>query len=159
MNKSLILIFIIVFQTYLYSQRITDNSPKEIIKSSELIEINDSIYTFENVQIVPSFSDCKSKKKELTIKKTKTKIGKLAVSKYAEIGKAENLGSGIYRIIAKFIIDKEGNVINIQVMFPNEKIRDEAFRKLSEFPKFESGKTNDENVYVEYNLQIPFIIN
>jgi len=159
MKKLLVILMFIVLNPTIYSQRINENSPKEIIQYSKIVKITDTIYSFDNVERIPTYDRCKSKKKKL-IKCVKRQIGKFVASKeYTKIGESEHLEKGIYRIIAKFIIDKEGNIINIQVMFPNEKIRNEAFEIIKNIPQLNSGLENGKPVFVEYNLQIPFFIN
>ncbi|WP_144896037.1 energy transducer TonB [Lutibacter sp. Hel_I_33_5] len=73
---------------------------------------------------------------------------------------AENLGlaSGKYRIQTEFIIDKQGNVVDVKVRAPHIKLKKEAKKLVQLFPKFTPGKMQTKPVKVKYNLPITFMI-
>ena len=64
--------------------------------------------------------------------------------------------SGYQRITSAFIIDKNGDVVDIRVRAPHPQLKDEAIRVINLLPKMEPGKVNGKAVSVSYLLPIIF---
>jgi protein TonB len=133
-------------------------SLNETIHSQNKLE-NEKVFEFENIEIVPLFERCKPKKKTEKEKKCVKKeimnfiYGNFKNSLVAELG----LWTGKYEINSKFIIGKNGEILNIRVKSENLELKKEMERVLNLMPKFiRSGKMNGINVKTEYSL--PFKI-
>lgn len=71
---------------------------------------------------------------------------------------AEAYTKGIQgRVMCSFIVNTDGSISNIRIVKGVEhSLNREAVRLISEMPKWEAGKVNEENVPVHCLLPIPF---
>ena len=133
-------------------------SLNETIHSQNKSE-DEKVFKFENVEVIPLFEKCKPKKKTEKEKKSVKKeimnfiYGNFKHSLVGELG----LWTGKYEINSKFIIGKNGEILNIAVKSENLELKKEMERVLNLMPKFSrSGKVNEIAVQTEYSL--PFKI-
>ena len=63
---------------------------------------------------------------------------------------------GIVEMEINFIIDKEGEVINITASGAPERINEDALRVINKLPKFEPGILNGKPVNVKYKTNVAF---
>jgi len=68
------------------------------------------------------------------------------------------LSRGKKKIQTQFVIDKNGNIIDVQVRAPHPKLQEEAKRIIDKLPKFIPGKQRGNPVKVKYTLPISFQI-
>jgi periplasmic protein TonB len=68
------------------------------------------------------------------------------------------LEPGTKRIFVVFIIDKNGNITNIESRAPHKSLQLEAERVVKSLPKMEPGKQRGKPVGVKYSLPIVFEI-
>lgn len=66
------------------------------------------------------------------------------------------LQAGKKRIGAQFIIDDNGDVVDIRIKAPHKDLEKETERIIKKLPKFKPGKQNNKNVKVRYFLPINF---
>jgi protein TonB len=66
------------------------------------------------------------------------------------------LSRGKKKIQTQFVIDKNGNIIDVQVKAPHPKLQEEAKRIIDKLPKFTPGKQRGNPVKVKYTLPISF---
>ena len=114
---------------------------------------------FENVEVIPLFKKCKPKKKTEKEKKcVKKEIMNFIYENFKNSLVAElGLWTGKYELNSKFIIGKNGEILNIEVKSENLELKKEMKRVLNLMPKFiRSGKVNGIAVKTEYSL--PFKI-
>lgn len=112
---------------------------------------------FNAVEVKPLFKDCAS-----TYGKQQTKCFDEQLAKHIQ----KNLKypqRALWhrmegRVLVQFIIDKEGNVANIQVKGPENSylLEKEAKRVISKLPKFIPGKVDGKNIHVNKGVPITF---
>jgi protein TonB len=80
------------------------------------------------------------------------------INKFFDIDLAQTLGlaPGKQRISVQFIIDQNGNVVDIISRANHLKLEKEAKRIIKKLPKMIPGKQNNKKVRVKYNLPINF---
>ncbi len=66
--------------------------------------------------------------------------------------------SGIFKIESEFIIDKDGDIINIEASSPNDLLSQEAIRIINTIPRFQPATENSKPVSIKYKLPIVFQI-
>ena len=66
------------------------------------------------------------------------------------------LDAGSYKIQTQFIIDKEGNVIDVKIRAPHKRLKNETNKLINKLPKFTPGKQRNRPVKVRYILPIAF---
>lgn len=126
---------------------------KEPVKETPKLENKTHSYKM----VVPLFKGCKDLSLEENRACFDRKMKKF-VNKKFDSGLAEELGlsPGNYKIFAQFIIDEHGNVIDIKVRAPHQKLHKEVQRMVGKLPQFTPGKVGDQNVRVRYLLPISF---
>ena len=119
-------------------------------------EVVDEIVPFSVIESVPIFPGCKGSKAELA-KCMNAKIRKHINNKF-NVDLAQDLGlsSGRKKINVQFLIDKQGNITNIQSRAPHPRLQKEAERVIKLLPKMTPGKQRNKPVKVRYNLPIIF---
>lgn len=114
---------------------------------------------FENVEEIPLFKSCEKvsliKVKECFNKKMAEHIIKNFT--YPLKAQNENIQG---RVLTQFVINQEGNVIDINLRGPykGELLEEEAKRIINKLPKFKPGKHNGQAVKVKYGIPINFKI-
>ncbi len=144
-----------------------DEAPLEIpvlidIDKVDIVKIPEKFIEdvdFVNIQNAPVFKGCEGLSKEEN-KICFDKKMKKFVQRNFDIELANELGlhSGIHKIKTQFIINQEGNIINIQITAPHNKLKKETQRIIKKLPKFKPGKQNNRTVKVRYTLPITFKI-
>ncbi len=126
-------------------------------KTNTVVVENKAPISINNVQKTPVFKGCEG----LTEKENRIcferKI-KRHVQRYfdAELAQHVGLNSGKYRILTQFIIDKNGNVSDIQIRAPHKRLEKETNKVVNKIPQFTPGKQNNKAVKVKYTLPITF---
>lgn len=142
----------------------TDIQPQivDVDKLDEVIDdepIDDSDVPFTIIEDAPVFKGCEGLSKEANKKCFVEKMTK-HVQRNFDASLAEDLGlhSGKHKMYAQFIIDKQGNVVDIQVRAPHKKLKKEATRIVKKIPQFTPGKQRKKPVKVKYTLPITFFV-
>lgn len=115
-------------------------------------------YSFIGVEIVPVFPGCETLSNNNDRKKCMSnEISKL-ISKRFDISIAETLNlNGKQSIYVTFIVNKNGQITDVQVRAPHPRLEKEAKRVVNLIPKLSPGMQNDKPVNVMYSL--PIVIN
>ena len=129
---------------------------RQFIKKKELVyrKINRAeLYQSYNVQRVPVTKRCKSKNTK-SIECLKKDISRqisrdLAFEDY-------NLIAGIHKIHLNFIVDKNGEIINIKVLHENNKLCQEIKESINEINIIEPATNN--GIKVDFIITVPLII-
>ncbi len=143
-NMKYIFLFITLFLSY--------NSFSQITSSKNIIP-------FDLVDEIPLSKDCKPKWKKEKLKKCVVKGINMHIMKKYNTDLAGTLGlTGRIKITNTFIINKKGEIVNINATSPHEELTKEAIRVMELLPKMTSGKHNGKHVSVEYKFPIIFQI-
>ncbi|MCO7184393.1 energy transducer TonB [Tenacibaculum sp. XPcli2-G] len=127
------------------------------LKETETIEDSDDPISIKNVQNTPVFKGCEGLSEEENIKCFERKIQQHIQRNFnSELAQDVELNSGKYKILTQFVIDKLGNVTDIQIRAPHTKLKKETNRVVNKIPKFTPGKQNNKEVKVKYTLPITF---
>lgn len=132
---------------------------KNIVEVDIVDDINsdDDPKLIVNVQEIPIYRGCENLSREESIKCLDSKLKKLVQHNFdADLASKLSLKSGIHRIFAKFVINEQGNVVNVQIKAPHLKLKQETNKVMSKIPKFTPGKQNGRTVKVKYTLPITF---
>jgi protein TonB len=112
---------------------------------------------FVKVEIKPTFFKCKDKKGEAQ-KRCFTKMMNKYINNNFDVDLAQELGlaEGNHRIYVRFVIDKNGNIVDVHSNATHPRLKKEAERVVKKLPKMIPGKQRTNNVNVKYNLPINF---
>jgi len=137
--KNLLTLILIVFSVSLFSQEATE-PPFSIIEN------------------VPIYKGCGEKENNLERKKCMSaKINELIAREY-DTRIASHFGlTGRLKVYVMFVIDKNGEVVEIKAKAPHPALEKEAIRVVSLIPKFDkAGHQRGKAVRVPYSLPIIF---
>jgi protein TonB len=141
---------------------VEENKPVVVVKASEvggdgdLDDIPDEL-PFAVIEDIPVFPGCEgvAKAKRLDCFNEKMAAHIKKHFRYPERAAEDNIQG---RVSVQFVIDKQGNVTNIQMRGPKggELLEAEAQRIVSKLPQFTPGKQRGKPVKVKYGLPITF---
>lgn len=136
---------------------ITLDTPIKRVKATKPKIEDTKTYSYTGVERVPVFPGCEAlNDNDQRRDCLSSEIGKL-VSKRFNTGLAESLGlSGNQRIYVSFVINKNGEVANIQVRAPHPKLENEAKRVVNMIPQMIPALQNNKKVDVLFTLPIIF---
>lgn len=77
----------------------------------------------------------------------------------ADLPNRLGLSSGKKRVFIGFKINKNGNIVNIQVKAPHQKIKEEVIRVMQQIPRIKPGTQGGKPVNVKYSIPFTLIIN
>ncbi|GFE02190.1 hypothetical protein KUL156_47820 [Alteromonas sp. KUL156] len=127
------------------------------VKEEEVVDKDDDPVSIKNVQNTPVFKGCEGLSEEENIKCFERKMQQHIQRNFnSELAQDVGLNSGKYKILTQFVIDKLGNVTDIQIRAPHTKLKKETNRVVNKIPKFTPGKQNNKEVKVKYTLPITF---
>lgn len=141
--------------------KIPGKAPSNVAKKSRENVVLDEVVNFASVQNIPLFKGCENSgsddDKLNCFNKKMTKHVKKYFA-YPEDAAKNNISGRVY---AYFVIDKQGDVVNIKTRGPkNGELLEYATKKLVEkLPKFIPGKQNGKATNVKYAFPINFKLN
>lgn len=141
--------------------RIPGKAPSNVRRKSKENVVLKNVVNFATVENIPLFKSCGNKKSDddkLDCFNTQMTKHVQKYFAYPEEAAKNNIEGRVY---AYFIIDKNGDIVNIKTRGPkNGKVLEYATRKLVEkLPKFIPGKQNGEATNVKYAFPINFKLN
>jgi len=109
------------------------------------------------VSKVPVFKGCENLSEQESRKCFDKKINRL-INRYFDTDLANELGlkKGKNKILTQFVIDKNGNVTDVQIRAPHVRLKKETQRIINKIPVFTPGENNGKPVNVRYTLPINF---
>jgi len=112
---------------------------------------------YDTKMAVPLFKGCKDISLDENRKCFEKKMKKFVQKKFdADIAGDLGLMPKSYRMYVEFVIDEQGDVINVKVRAPHPKLKKEAQLMIQKLPEFTPGKIGDKKVKVRYLLPINF---
>ena len=114
--------------------------------------------TFLTMERVPTFPGCKGDNDELRACFNKKMQRHFSKKFNADILSELGLSSGKKRVVMQFVIDKQGNIIDIVVKAPHPKIKREAMGVVKKLPKMKPGMQRGRPVGVKYTLPMKVIV-
>ncbi|MEE9408382.1 MAG: energy transducer TonB [Polaribacter sp.] len=128
------------------------------IDEPEVFKPEDAV-PFFNLQNAPVFKGCENLSKEENKICFDKKMKKFVQRNFnAELANELGLHSGKHKIQTQFIINKEGNIIDVKIRAPHKRLEKETQRLINKLPKFKPGKQNNRTVKVRYILPITFSV-
>ena len=137
-------------------------------KTIEVIDIEDIIEVpidkpieenvpFINIEEAPVFEGCEGLSKKENKRCFERKMKQFVQRNFnPSIASELGLDAGSYKIQTQFIIDKEGNVIDVKIRAPHKRLKNETKKLINKLPKFTPGKQRNRPVKVRYILPIAF---
>ncbi|WP_397445374.1 M56 family metallopeptidase [Polaribacter sp. R77954] len=111
--------------------------------------------SFMKIDRAPTFSGCEAGDKKCF----SLMIQKHFVKNFdANLPKTLGLDPGKKRVFIAFKIDKEGNVIDVKVRAPHQKIQDEVISVMNSLPKMVPGENDGKVVAVKYSIPFTIIV-
>ena len=112
---------------------------------------------FISIEEAPVFKGCEGLSKSENKKCFDKQMNKF-IQRNFNTSLANELGlrSGKHKIFTQFIIDKNGEVVDIKIRAPHPKLKSETLGTIQKLPKFKPGRQNNKFVKVKYTLPITF---
>lgn len=112
---------------------------------------------FISIEEAPVFKGCEGLSKSENKKCFDKQMNKF-IQRNFNTSLANELGlrSGKHKIFTQFIIDKNGEVVNVKIRAPHPKLKSETLGTIQKLPKFKPGRQNNKFVKVKYTLPITF---
>lgn len=139
----------------------TDETKKVVV--SEIVEIKEAEEVVEDVNFmiiedVPTFPGCTGNNEQ-----RKTCFSQMVQKHFSkkfdtDLPNELGLSPGKKKIFIGFKIDKEGNVVNIQVRAPHPKIKDEVEKVMAQLPKMKPGRQRNKPVGVPYSIPLSLVV-
>jgi len=135
----------------------TDNpkniTPDDIIEVDPDEVVEDDL-PFSVVEFAPEYPGCKGSIEEMK-QCFNDKINKFVQRKFnADIAQEIGLSEGKKRINVQFIINKQGNIVDVKVRAPHKRLEKEARRVINLLPKMKPARQGDSKARVKFNLPI-----
>ena len=109
------------------------------------------------VQNAPVFKGCEGLSKEDNKTCFDKKIKRFVQRNFnADLANDLGLKPGKYKIQTQFLINEHGNIAEVKIRAPHNKLAIEAERLIQKLPKFTPGKQQNSSVRVRYTLPIAF---
>lgn len=120
-------------------------------------KVENKVIHFDQVEEPPFSSDCKAKWKVEKKREVTKRFVTMHILKKFNTNLGSELGlSGINRIFIDFIIDKSGEVCEINAKGPHEKLEKESIKVISKLKKFTPGYHENRPVRTYFETSITF---
>jgi protein TonB len=148
-----------IIETIMDDSKLEPPVPFDIDEVVEIKVVDNYIedVDFVSIENTPVFKGCENLSKKDN-KVCFDKKMKQFIQRNFNVSLANELGleAGKHKIQTQFIINKEGNVIDVKIRAPHKRLNKETQRVISKLPKFKPGKQNNRTVKVRYVLPIAF---
>ena len=109
------------------------------------------------VEKAPIFKGCENLSLEETKMCFEKKLRKFVQKKFnTELADELGLRSGKHRIVSQFVIDQNGDVVDVEIRAPHKTLKIETLQIIKALPQFKPGEHNGKPVKVKYTLPITF---
>jgi len=125
------------------------------VPDNDIPIIND--VPFILIEDAPVYKGCEGLSKEENKKCFIRSIQKFIIKKF-NVDLAQDLGlnSGTHKMFAMFVVDKNGNVVNVKIKAPHVRLKKEVQKIMNRLPKFIPGMQRKVPVNVKFTLPISF---
>ena len=131
--------------------------PDDIVVVDIPEELEPETVPFVTIQNAPVFKGCEGLSKEDNKRCFDKKMKKFVHRNFdTELANELGLHSGVHKIQTQFLINEKGNVVDIKIRAPHNKLKKETNRLINKLPKFTPGIQRDKPVRVRYTLPIAF---
>lgn len=131
-------------------------NPDDIVEVEEPTDIIETV-PFILIEEVPIYRGCEGLSKNASKECFVEKITKHVQRHFnSELGQDLGLRAGKHKIYAQFIIDKVGDVTQVNIRAPHKRLEKETQRIVDIIPQFTPGKQRGKPVKVKYTLPITF---
>lgn len=138
-------------------ENIVQVAPEDIVEVEIPTDESPETVPFISIQNAPIFKGCEGLSKEENKKCFGKKMTQFVQRNFdTELANEIGLRSGKYKIQTQFIIDNQGNVVDIKIRAPHDKLKKETQQLIEKLPKFTPGKQSNKPVKVRYTLPISF---
>jgi len=123
------------------------------------IEINESeLIPFELIEEIPITSDCDPSLNKEKLRDCVQKSIVMHVNRKFNANLASDLGlaPGVHSIITTFVIEENGEIVNVNSEGSHQKLNDEAARVISILPIMKPGMKDGKTINVKYTFPIKF---
>ena len=128
-----------------------------VVDEGSDIEKDDDPVNFSILEEAPIFRGCEGLTKEENRRCFESKMARFVQKHFnGDLAGELGLSSGKYRISTQFVIDKKGDIVDLQIRAPHTKLKKETQRIVRKIPKFTPGKQQGKEVKVRYTLPITF---
>ncbi|WP_343330583.1 M56 family metallopeptidase [Polaribacter staleyi] len=134
--------------TILDFSKMPRNSEEQLVETEEV--------SFMAIDKVPTFPGCESGDKDcfsIMVRKHFTR------NFNADLPNQLGLKAGKKRIFIGFKIDKEGNVVDVNVRAPHKDLKEEVIAVMNSLPKMIPGEHEGKRVGVKYSIPVSIIVN
>jgi len=153
-------------KNFIEKTRLAEAKESPLLAETELITKalkENEVYPFEAVEGIPKTKKCNTKnlKNDKLKKCVKSALGMHVAKKFnADLAQEIGLKPGKYKLQSQFVIDSNGNIINIEVTYESKAdlviLKEEMIRVINLLPKMIPGSQNGKNVNVSYQLPLTF---
>jgi len=128
---------------------------EEIVEEEVIEDVVEDVPFFV-IEKVPTFPGCTGNREELR-NCMQTRIQQHVTKEFnAELAQDLGLTPGKKKIFVMFVIDKNGNISNVQSRAPHKRLQQEAERVIKSLPHMKPGEQRGRPVGVKYSLPIVF---
>uniref|UniRef100_UPI003D6BCC69 energy transducer TonB n=1 Tax=Kordia sp. TaxID=1965332 RepID=UPI003D6BCC69 len=132
---------------------------ESIAEGKEYSELENEAIAFTLIDEAPVFPGCEDAGTLEEIKKCFSKNLQMHVNRGFDTKKASELNLvGVQRIFVKFIVNKNGEIAEIDVRAPHPLLEEETERVINSLPKFTPAMKDGKPVSLKYVLPIAFTI-
>lgn len=154
------LLFIFIFIPFFGFSQIEEKKDSIEIKAKDIEDFDSDDKELKVVYIenIPLFPGCEEVEKSKQVDCFNKKLSEHIVKnfKYPKKAIRKNISG---RVFVKFVINKQGEIENIQANGPHSLLEDEAFRIIKLLPKMKPGTQRGKSVGVSYAIPINFNLN
>ena len=128
------------------------------IDEVDTIEVIDEEIPFTKIEFAPEFPGCKG----TTLEKKQCfseKVRKIVQRNFnTDLAQDLGLSAGKKRVNVQFVVDKEGNIIDIQARGTHKRLEKEAKRVIKLLPKMKPARQGHSFAKVRFGLPIVFMV-
>ena len=132
---------------------------EEIVEVAESVKLNQEVVPFWIVDTPPVHPDCNSSNKTNTKRCFSLMIRSHFFRNFnSDLLSQLGLEPGKKRVFVGFSIDKEGDVVDIKIRAPHQKIKAEVIKVMKSLPKMIPGEHSGKKISVNYELPVTLVV-